>query len=176
MVFQLERTSGLTLILAVAFHSLVLPILEESPPIDIARLASLDELNPFRANLARNISVNDRIIEQSLWEQHKSEPNGKKKRGLTIVEYNLKNGGLKKRVDEKNPPIINLKSCLFCEGKAKSTATVDMGDRTFASPTRPLSFYTKFQRLINADNEQSLRREACNGSENICNIRSMRVL
>jgi hypothetical protein len=133
MLPQLMRTSVLALTFVVVFHCLVVPVFGDISSIDFARLASLTDTNPFRANLARNISVNDDLIKQSLWKQHKRGNVGSKKRGPTIIQYKLnkpKDGSLAKRVDEKNPPIINLRSCLFCEGKAKSTATVDMGDRT----------------------------------------------
>ena len=121
------------------------------PSSNVAPPMFLDETNPFRANMARNISVNDPAVVKGLWERHQIDKTETKKRGPTILEYKLnitQAHTISKRAGEKTEPIINLKSCLFCEGKAKSTATVDMGDRKETYPFRFLFLLLPEFRLI----------------------------
>ena len=97
-----------------------------SPPF----VRILDASNPFRENLAKNISVDDAAVKQRLWARHDREPTRTTKRGPKIIEYKLNNPKDKtKRADYGPAPynsLIDFKSCLFCEGKAKRDSTLSM--------------------------------------------------
>lgn len=112
------------LIFAVVLHYLTLTALCESavtsPPFAV-RILSPD--NPFRENLAKNVSWSDPLLQDSLWAGKKQETTRPKKRAPTVLEYRLidrNHKNLAKRTTTFDP-LISLNNCLFCQGKAKTT-------------------------------------------------------
>jgi hypothetical protein len=123
------------LIFAIVLHYLTLTALCKSAatsPPSAVRILSPD--NPFRENLAKNVSWSDPLLQESLWAGKKQETTRPKKRGPTILEYRLidrNHKDLAKRATTFNP-LIALNNCLFCQGKARTTNQMSVAQNFMA--------------------------------------------
>ena len=119
----------MALILTLVLHCLATTVLSDSSTEVSPRLRILHPDNPFRENLAANISHAD--VKARLEAINDPKPSRTTKKGPKVLEYRLNNPkdkSLAKRVAPSSPfnALIASKDCLFCEGKARRDSTMSV--------------------------------------------------